>query len=189
MILSWAEQSGIWRNKGYASKICNDKPDTNFQNPELDDNNLRKTVYAIAPLQARNFVVMEVKANLIQEEREKLLAPFPACTFKRVARVVVGEPNPDFKKYSQQLVLKQKQEASDKVFMLQQLEEKRKKMLAKRQKELDAAKKKAEKAAAKEQKRLEREAKKQQAAAEKAAAEKAAQEKGEEKGEEDKDKE
>merc|ERR1740121_869371 len=163
MILSWAEQSGIWKPRGFAGRACNDKPDMNFQVPEMDDNSIRKAIYAVAPMQARNFVIMEVKGNLMEDERKSLLAPFPASTFKRIATVMIGDPTAEFKKYSQQLLLKQKQEASDKTFVLQKLEEKRKKMMAKRQKELELAQKKALKEAEKERKRLEREAKKKAA--------------------------
>merc|ERR1712050_747631 len=163
MILAWAEQSGIWRTKGYVGKTCNDKPDMSFQIAELDDNSIRKSVYAIAPLQARNFVVMEVKGNLIEDERKELLAHFPPSVFKRTACIVVGEPTAEFKKRSQQLMLKQKQDSADKAFVLQRLEEKRKKMIAKRQKELEQAKIKAEREADKEKKRHEREAKKKAA--------------------------
>merc|ERR1712113_411324 len=97
----------------------NDKPDMSFQVAELDDHSIQKSVYAIAPLQARNFVVMEVKGNLMEDERKELLAHFPTSVFKRIAWIVMGEPSAEFKKHSQQLVLKQKQEAADKAFVLQ----------------------------------------------------------------------
>merc|ERR1711920_1201904 len=99
----------------------------------------------IAPLQGRNYVVMEVKGNLVKDERRPLLDRFTASTFKKIAHVVVGEPPVEFKKYSQKLMLQQKQEASDKQFAAKKLEEKRKKLVEKKQKELDKLKKKAEK--------------------------------------------
>merc|ERR1719203_1827466 len=64
-ILDWAQKSGIWKAKGYANPGCNDKPDMNFQIRELDDCSMRKAIFTVAPLQKRNYVVMEVKSNLI----------------------------------------------------------------------------------------------------------------------------
>merc|ERR1712048_1539404 len=42
-------------------------------------------------------VAMEVKKNLIAEERQKVLEQFDPAEFKRVAMVVMGEPPKDFK--------------------------------------------------------------------------------------------
>merc|ERR1712217_611306 len=134
---------------GHSAKSSNDRPDKNFQAPELNDDSVRKAVYSIAPLQGRNYIVMEVKGNLMKDERKPLLERFSASTFKKTACVVVGEPPVEFKKYSQKLILQQKQEASDKQFQAKKLEENRKKMLEKmqkeKQKELAKNKKKAEK--------------------------------------------
>merc|ERR1712217_119436 len=122
---------------GHSAKSSHDKPDKNFQAPELNDDSVRKAVYYIAPLQGRNYIVMEVKGNLMKDERKPLLERFSASTFKKTACVVVGEPPVEFKKYSQKLILQQKQEASDKQFQVKKLEEKRKKLLEKKQKELE----------------------------------------------------
>mmetsp|Transcript_24482 Transcript_24482/g.61205 ORF Transcript_24482/g.61205 Transcript_24482/m.61205 type:complete len:878 (+) Transcript_24482:100-2733(+) len=173
-ILNWASQSGLWRQKGHSVKSCNDRPDKNFQAPELNDDSVRKAVYSIAPLQARNYIVMEVKGNLMEDERKLLLDRFRSPAFKKIACVVVGEPTVEFKKHSQKLILQQKQEASDKQFNAKKLEEKRKKIIEQKQKEMEKLKKKAEK----EKKQKEREAKK-----------KAAEEKGEKLEEEDEEKE
>eukprot|EP00443_Scrippsiella_acuminata_P049395 CAMPEP_0115554716 /NCGR_PEP_ID=MMETSP0271-20121206/97439_1 /TAXON_ID=71861 /ORGANISM="Scrippsiella trochoidea, Strain CCMP3099" /LENGTH=830 /DNA_ID=CAMNT_0002988455 /DNA_START=96 /DNA_END=2590 /DNA_ORIENTATION=+ len=173
-ILNWASQSGLWRQKGHSVKSCNDRPDKNFQAPELNDDSVRKAVYSIAPLQARNYIVMEVKGNLMEDERKLLLDRFRSPAFKKIACVVVGEPTVEFKKHSQKLILQQKQEASDKQFNAKKLEEKRKKIIEQKQKEMEKLKKKAEK----EKKQKEREAKK-----------KAAEEKGEKLEEEEEEKE
>merc|ERR1712232_280070 len=105
--------SGIWRAKGLTARTCNDKPDMSFQVPELDDASVRRAVYSVAPLQGRNYVVMEVKGNLLKDERAALLSKFSALSFKKTACVIVGEPTPEFKKRSHQLTLQQKQQASD----------------------------------------------------------------------------
>jgi len=143
-ILAWATQSGIWRPKSFGPKSSHDRPEKNFQVAELDDDSIRKAVLAVAPLQGRNYVVMEVKGNLMKDDRKALLDKFSTSAFKKVAGVAVGEPTVEFKKYSQQLMLQQKQEVSDKQFNAKKLEEKRKKILAKKQKDQEKAKKKAE---------------------------------------------
>merc|ERR1711920_851530 len=98
-------------------------------------------VQAVAPIQQRNYVVMEVKSNLMKEERKEALTRW--CSFKRTAAVMLGEPPAHLKKRAQALMLKQKQEASDAEFKIKQTEEKRKKLLEKRQKQLEKDRKKA----------------------------------------------
>jgi len=146
MILDWAEKSGIWRQGGYKVRTSNDKPELNFGVRELDDGSIRRAVMAMAPLQPRNYIIAEVRANLIKDDRKEMLSRFESATFKKIAHVVVGEPNLDFKKRTNQQFLKQKQEASNAEFAAKKAEEKRKKLLEKRQKELEKARKQAEKA-------------------------------------------
>merc|ERR1712087_455392 len=124
---------------------CNDKPDMYFQVRELDDCSMRKAIFTVAPLQKRNYVVMEVKSNLIAEERKEFLAQFSASHFKKVAAVMVGDPAIEFKKRCHELVLAEKQAASDRAFEQKKLEEKRKRELEKRQKQMAKAKKAEEK--------------------------------------------
>merc|ERR1712085_62294 len=113
------------------------------------------------------------KGNLVKAEREELVKRFDKPHFKRVAKVLLGEPDAGFKKKTHELLLQDKQAASDKTFHAQKLEEKRKKQFERRQKELAKAKKTAEKAKLKAltdaKKRVEELKKK--AAAEKAKAE------------------
>merc|ERR1712027_249025 len=82
------------------------------------------------------------------------LAKWGACSFKRTAVVMLGEPPGLFKQRSQVLALKAKQEASDAEFAAKKAEEKRQKLIVKRQKQLEKEKKKAEKAAKKKQEAL-----------------------------------
>merc|ERR1712203_1262962 len=104
--------------------------------------------------QPRNYVVMQVKSNLIKEEREKLLAFFPSYLYKRVAHVQLGEPPADFKKRTQEVTLKDKQTASDAEHNRKQFEEKRTFLEAKKKREAEKAKKKAEKERAKRVKEI-----------------------------------
>merc|ERR1719210_3045982 len=96
-ILDWAELSGVWRPKGYSWKTSNDKPDMNFGIAQMDDFSIRRVLNTVAPVQNRNFVVMEVKSNLIKEERKELLKRFSASHFKKVAQIMIGEPTKGFK--------------------------------------------------------------------------------------------
>eukprot|EP00928_Gymnodinium_smaydae_P072686 TRINITY_DN55_c0_g3_i1.p1 TRINITY_DN55_c0_g3~~TRINITY_DN55_c0_g3_i1.p1 ORF type:complete len:881 (+),score=334.31 TRINITY_DN55_c0_g3_i1:53-2644(+) len=134
-LAKWARQSGL-HTKGATS---NDKP-------ELDEpNKLRSLVTMAATLQPRNYVVMELRGNLLKDERAKLLKLFPDSDFKKVAGVLVGEPTADFKKREHELMLKDKQAASDMAFKADQLREKAKKAQEKKQREIARAAKKAEK--------------------------------------------
>jgi len=145
MVLDWAERSGVLRKGGYKARTSNDKPEKGFGIRELDDDSVHRLLLSVASLHPRNFVVAEVKGNLLQAERGELLARFPGSCFRRVGHVIVGEPTTDFKKRTGQLVLQHKQELSDAAFKAKKAEEKRKKLQEKRQKQLERAKKKAEK--------------------------------------------
>merc|ERR1711865_874312 len=112
-----------------------------------DDKSIGKTIQATcsAGLQQRNFVVMEMHANLLKDHRAKAITAFD--DFKKVALVISGEPPASFKKMTQTAILKEKQDVSD----------------AEHQKKLDAQKAKQDaiqkvKDQAKEKKRKEKEA-------------------------------
>jgi len=141
-ILSWAEKSGLWRPKGYAQKSSQDKPEMGFGISVMDDGSVRRVLQAVAPIQARNYVVMEVKSNLVKEERRELASKWAGTGFKRTATVMLGEPPAAVKKHFQELILKDKQEKSDAEFRAKKEEEKKKKELEKRQKKLEKEKKK-----------------------------------------------
>merc|ERR1712151_891030 len=92
-------------------------------------------IKSIAPIQPRNYIMMEVKGNLLQESREATLKNFPSDTFKKVAHVQLGEPGLEFKKRTHEVTLKAKQEQSDKDFKWQQEQKKREKEAEKRRKD------------------------------------------------------
>ncbi|CAE7700927.1 HNRNPUL1 [Symbiodinium sp. CCMP2592] len=142
MLLDWAEKSGIYAPKGVGS---NDKPDLRFGIPEMDDMSIRRMIQSIAPLQKRNYIVMEVRGNLIKETRADALSTYFDSCYKKVAKVVVGDASKDFVKMSQELMLAEKQEQSDKEFKMKKEEAARKKAAEKKMKEIEKAKKKAEK--------------------------------------------
>merc|ERR1712217_488479 len=149
----------------------NDKPLFNFGTNMLNDGSLKRAVYAAAPHFARHYVVMEVKENLVQEDRAQSLKRFNLPHFKRIAHVVMGDPKGEFveKTHEKLLVIKQKEVDDDwkrrKAEMeKRKAEKKRKKEIADRQKKLaeenrlrrEAAEKK--RAELQEKRRLEAEA-------------------------------
>merc|ERR1712066_338227 len=160
----------------------------------------RKGIMNMAPLVPRHYIIMEVKENLVAADRKANLQRFDVPHFKKVAKVVMGEPDKEYedKTYAQLLV--DKQTKADRDFKAAKLEKERKKAIAKRQKEIKAkqeaaqaeAKKRREAAEAKRKEILEAAAKKKKEAEEKKKAEEAAKkaaEAGEEKTEEEEKKE
>jgi len=179
MISEWIEKSGVWRQRGHSAK-SKDKPERGFGVRELDDDSIRRAIMAVAPMQPRHYVVMEVKGNLLEENRKSLLAQWKDPMFKKIADVVVGKPPAEFKKQVQQAVLKAKQEKAEKAWEARKAEKVRQRLMAKKKKEAEKAKAKALKLA----KRKAEEAKKKMEEAKKKAEEaKKKKEEGEKEGE------
>jgi len=165
-ILEWAASSGLWKPKGGGWKTSNDKPEFNFGLPGMDDFSIRRVLYNVAPVVPRNYVVMEVKSNLVAAERKEMLSRFSAPFFKKVAQVVIGEPNDAYKAVQQDRLLKEKQEKADTEWKAKKAEEERKKQVEMRQKQLQEMRQKADEArkkAAEESKRKREEAEKKKA--------------------------
>merc|ERR1711920_170880 len=115
----------------------------------MDDGSIRRVLHAVAPIQNRNYVVMEVKAGLVKEDRKTLLQKWATSGFKRTAQVMMGQPPAPLVKKWQEAALQQKQQQADAEFKKKKADEKTKKALAKKKKELEKNKKVAEKAAKK----------------------------------------
>mmetsp|Transcript_10824 Transcript_10824/g.28944 ORF Transcript_10824/g.28944 Transcript_10824/m.28944 type:complete len:528 (-) Transcript_10824:126-1709(-) len=146
MILDWADKSGIWRTRGYGWRQCNDRPGWQFGVPSLDDSSIKSTLYSIASLQKRHYVVMEVRGNLLKEEREKVLKAFAAPHLRVSAAVLMGEPTKDFKDRMQTLILQDKQETEDAEWKVKQQEQISKKRMEKAAKLAEREQRKAKKA-------------------------------------------
>jgi len=163
-ILSWAEASGLKRVKSSSSsgaatelvgqRNSNDKPEMGFGISMMDDGSVRRVLHSVAPFQKRDYVVMEVKSNLVQKERKDMVSNWAMSGFKRTAAVLMGEPPLRLKRRCQELSLKAKQEASDAAFNAKKAEEKRKKMIEQKAKRLERERRKAVKAATKKQQAL-----------------------------------
>merc|ERR1712217_276219 len=126
-ILEWAASSGLWKPKAGGWKASNDKPEFNFGLPGMDDLSVRRVINAVAPVVPRNYVIMEVKANLVAAERKEVLKRFSAPHFKKVGHVVMGEPNEEFKQMQLDKLLKEKQEKADIAWRAKKAEKERKK--------------------------------------------------------------
>merc|ERR1712217_636889 len=195
-IQAWITKSGMRKHHQGGKWHSNDKPEYNFGLSMVDDHSIRKAIMSIAPLVPRHYIVMEVKENLVADDRKANLQRFNMPHFKKIAKVMMGEPAAEYKEkvYAQMLV--DKQNKSDREFKQAKIEKQRKKQIAKRQKELKKkqeaaaaeAKKKREEAEAKRKAILEAAAKKRAEAAEKKKAEEEAKKAAEsgEKKEEDK---
>jgi len=136
----WAASSGLAKPRGGT----NDKPAFAYGVPGMDDMSLRNMIASVAPIMPRNYVVMEVKSNLIAAERSTLLKRFSKAHFKKVAHVVMGEPSKEHKKKVHSIILKAKQDKANTDWRLKKAEKERKKQLVKRQKELAELRKQAE---------------------------------------------
>jgi len=168
-IAVWAERSGIVRQKTLSPASSNDKPDMAFGIPALGDGGILRVLQSVAQVQERNFVVMQVKANLVKQERAELLSKWSLPGFKKVALVLMATPKADFKSWSQTLALKDKQEASDAEFQAKKEEDKKRRETELRKKQLEKEKAKALKkqaaAAAALKRKMEVEKRKKEAAA------------------------
>jgi len=138
-ILEWASKSGLWRQKGYSWRASNDKPEMGFGIPYMDDASVSRLLNAIAPTLKRNYVVLELKSNLIASERAATLKQFKS--FDKVSTVLVGAPNAEYKTLVQQLLLAEKKKKADDEKKKKAMETERKRLAEERQKKAEAAKK------------------------------------------------
>lgn len=150
-ILEWAHSSGLWKNRPTLSKNSNDRPDFNFGIPGMDDHSVRRIINNIAPVVPRDYIVMEVKKNLIASDRKEILRRFGAAHYKKVAKVVMGDPSEGFKKIQQEQLLKEKQEKLEAVWRQKKAETERKRHMEDRQKQMQQAKRRREEQRAKEE--------------------------------------
>merc|ERR1712151_827765 len=80
----------------------------------------------------------EVKENLVAADRKATLKRFDVPHFKKIAKVVMGEPDKEYKDKTYAQLLVAKQAKADREFKAAKLEKERKKAIAKRQKEIKA---------------------------------------------------
>ncbi|CAE8633150.1 unnamed protein product [Polarella glacialis] len=140
MIIEWASKSGVWKPKAGPAG-SNDKPQAQYGIAGLDDGSVRKVLKAISPALQRNFVVPELKGNLLSADRQELLQRFSSQDFQRKAVVVMGEPSKDYKARVHSLLLAEKQAKADVEKKKKVQEEERNRLLELRKRKAEEAKK------------------------------------------------
>mmetsp|Transcript_50611 Transcript_50611/g.118217 ORF Transcript_50611/g.118217 Transcript_50611/m.118217 type:complete len:886 (+) Transcript_50611:111-2768(+) len=144
-LIEWATKSGLWRGgRGPSQRNSNDKPDFNFGIPCMDDLSAKRLINTVAPLLPRNYIVMEVKSNLVKEEREASLSKFGAEKFKKTCMVVMGEPDKKFKEIAHSKMLEEKTKQAEMEFKRKQFDKTKKKEAEKKRKEMEAKRKELE---------------------------------------------
>merc|ERR1712046_74719 len=101
----------------------------------MDDRSAVKMLQSLAPLAPRHYVVMEVKSNLISKERSENVKRFAKQHFKRIAKVVMGEPPKAHKDMVKDKLLKAKQVNLDWLFKKKQETKEKQKILKQKVKE------------------------------------------------------
>merc|ERR1711920_319042 len=162
-----------WSRQHNNQHVSNDKSVGDFEVRQVNDGSVLRAIKAIAPFQARNIIVMEIKGNLMKDERKALIEKFPSTMFKKIAQIQMGEPSLEYRKVVQDALLTEKQRKSDEEFRKRKVEEKRQREAEKRQKALVKEQERQKKEVEKQQRRKERFLAKK-AAAEKKATEEAA---------------
>eukprot|EP00929_Paragymnodinium_shiwhaense_P039615 TRINITY_DN207_c0_g5_i1.p1 TRINITY_DN207_c0_g5~~TRINITY_DN207_c0_g5_i1.p1 ORF type:complete len:1080 (+),score=419.53 TRINITY_DN207_c0_g5_i1:107-3346(+) len=108
-LLDWARCSGVPRPKGYDYRVSNDRPGGEFGIADLDNGGHKRFLNANAALLGKSYVMMEVRNNLLLNERKKALSLFDGGSFKKTALVVLGEPPAAFKAKAVSSMLEERQ--------------------------------------------------------------------------------
>jgi len=138
-IVEWASKSGAWRPKAQAGAGSNDRLDVKFGIPMLDDQSVRRVLSAIAPTQGRNYIIPELKSNLVASERKEALLKFSAPNFKKTAVVLMGEPAAEYKEWVHALLLADKKAKREVEKKKAAQEEERKRLLEEKKKKAEEA--------------------------------------------------
>lgn len=121
-ILDSIQKSDSTQQKGFTSREYNSRPGMEFTMRQMSN-----LIRSVSPVLKRNFIVMEVRNNLLSHERRKNIARFDRKDFKRVAVVVMGEPTDAHKAFvRQKMLLKKREKAVNDVKRQHALEERRK---------------------------------------------------------------
>jgi len=145
-ILEWAAKSGMWTQQRGAAGGSNDKPEARFGIPSMDDWSVSRVIAAIAPTTPRNYVLPELKANLVASDRENALLKFGSQDFKRKAVVMMGDPDQAFKDTVLAKLLEEKTAKVEAESKRKAAEEERKKQAELRKQKAIEARKAAEEA-------------------------------------------
>jgi len=139
-ILEWASKSGIWKAR-VGSGGSSDKPEANTGVPAIDDWSVSRVIAAVAPTLPRNYIVPELKANLVKSDREEALLRFTAEDFHRKAVVLMGDPDQPYKEFIQKLLLEEKKVQAEAERRKKAQEAERKRQQEERKRKAEAARK------------------------------------------------
>mmetsp|Transcript_74979 Transcript_74979/g.163687 ORF Transcript_74979/g.163687 Transcript_74979/m.163687 type:complete len:969 (+) Transcript_74979:121-3027(+) len=109
-LLSWCEQSNLRRTKR-SSEGSNDKPEFSTGVRDIDEYLVQSSLRTVMSMLPRNCAVMEVRNNLLAEERSRALTKFDRSSYRRIALVAVGEPPESFKEKAWSAALEEKRKA------------------------------------------------------------------------------
>jgi len=140
-INEWASKSSLWRGKTQGGSL--DKPDMRWGLQQMDDLSVKRLLGHIAPTACRNFIVPELKSNLLAGDRKKALAKFASPAFKKTATVIMGEPTAEYKAKVQELLLADKKAKAEAERKKKAAEEERKRLIEEKKKKAEAARKAA----------------------------------------------
>mmetsp|Transcript_69923 Transcript_69923/g.167840 ORF Transcript_69923/g.167840 Transcript_69923/m.167840 type:complete len:806 (+) Transcript_69923:48-2465(+) len=144
-ILDWATKSSIWVPKGTANRSgSNDKPEVTFGLPSLDDGSVLKTLLTVASATKRSYLLLGVKSGLATEDRKTMLAKFNRPHFRRVAKVMMGEPAKEYKEVVQALLLADKKAKAEQERKKKQAEEDQKRRQEMRKRSMEISKREKE---------------------------------------------
>merc|ERR1711953_821089 len=115
----------------------------------MDDGSVKRVINNFAHMAKRNFVVAELKSNLVEDDRKKALAPFKAPHFKKSAVVLMGKPSKEYKARVQKKLLEDKKHKAEAERKRKVADEERKRLLDEKRKKAEEAKKARAAAAAK----------------------------------------
>lgn len=144
-ISDWALKSGLKNTKAQTKRHSADKPDVGFAIAGLDDGSAKELLVQLSAMQNRSYVVMEVRGNLLKEERATALKKWKYGPCKKVAQVMIGIPEQGFRTYVLEAALAEKQAKIDKAFEQQQAEKAKKRLAARTQRQIQQSLKKAAK--------------------------------------------
>ena len=84
----------------------------------MDDGSVRRAMMTMASVTPRNYLMLEVKQNLVENDRKENLKKFSLPHFKKTAHVVMGDPPAAFKKKVQEKILADKTEKETTLFKI-----------------------------------------------------------------------
>jgi len=135
-MIEWATQSGLQRQ---GNKSSTDHPEMNFGVSHIDDFSVISCAKTFSHYHKGKYLIMELKNNLIADERAKSLAKFGG--FKKRAAVIMGEPSADYKAMVQEHLLEAKRKKADADRKRSAAEAERKRLLEERKRRAEAARK------------------------------------------------